>query len=513
MATAKVLGSFNILQGSNPTLYGDGSLNVYSDINLTKAGNKNIKNTDSTGNLNIQSMGGINTSCENGNASFYNTSSNGTVSILSNGVGSSSTTIGSSGTAGVAIVATNASANIGLTSAKDIVSNSVGKFLVNSTDRTTVTSTAGSVEILSTGTAVTGVVLGTNGQNGISLTSTHVLGDISLTSARNANMISNHVTGIASIQAPTLNLGTTTSTSVNIGNASTTTTIPGNLVVQGTSTKIDTVDLLVKDNIIVANSAPSVAGKDSALFFSRFASDVVSDTTFITTALFSNAAAGATSLIITNIANVYTGATVQISEGANTQNVTVTLGVVAAQQTLTISPALVLAYTTAAVVKVYVRTQAAVCYAEAQDEFQLFHTNTLSTASNIALKEFSTLRVGKLIVGDGVAPSSNADVEVTLVANSATPVNIGQTASKGSYQFIVSCATDDRATATFYCSKGSVASTASIFRMTSAASSFGEEVGISWAANGLPQLYHDSIRVSGTLAESVVYKVKLITNV
>ena len=92
------------------------------------------------------------------------------------------------------------------------------------------------------------------------------------------------VTG-ASTFASTVNV-TGASTLVGDVNMSNNCVIAGNLTVQGTTTNIDTQNVLVKDNVMVLNSASAV-GKDAGLMFKRNAEDSTafwwdeSDKTFV----------------------------------------------------------------------------------------------------------------------------------------------------------------------------------------------------------------------------------------
>jgi len=284
--------------------------------------------------------------------------------------------------------------------------------------------------------------------------------------------------------------------------------------VNGTTTTVNTTDLLVQDNIIMSNATPATVGKDGGYMVHRHMSDVVQDAGYTQTTINANVSSG-TTVVINDDTVDYVGSVIQLFEGANTDNFEITATTRATpasgKQTVTVSTTIVHAFTTAScVVKLWTRSKAALFYDEAANEWGLVETNTKHDDANIRVKNYSQLHVGSLIVGNGVVASS-ADVSLNLTANSSTPTSIPQTATKGSYLVIVSCATDDRASATFFISKGQISGTASIFRMTSSASTLGEEVNISWAASSVPSLYHDSIRVSGTLTESITYKVKFIT--
>jgi hypothetical protein len=85
---------------------------------------------------------------------------------------------------------------------------------------------------------------------------------------KTSNVVTISQTGKATnVQGDLAVLGTTNTKSVNVdGNCS----ITGNLTVLGATTTISTENLLVKDNIIVLNSA-SAAGKDAGLLFTRSA--------------------------------------------------------------------------------------------------------------------------------------------------------------------------------------------------------------------------------------------------
>ena len=85
---------------------------------------------------------------------------------------------------------------------------------------------------------------------------------------------------LVKLEAPTVEIGLT-SDNVNISAVGKQTTvqgnctIAGNLSVQGTTTQINTQEILVKDNLMVLNSASQV-GKDAGLLFNRNGTDATS---------------------------------------------------------------------------------------------------------------------------------------------------------------------------------------------------------------------------------------------
>ena len=83
MATAKVLGSFNILSGSDPLKYGYGDLNLNRHLQLTGVGiNHQIDNqNDATGSISVVSGGYLTAESKSGNNSILTNSANATGSI------------------------------------------------------------------------------------------------------------------------------------------------------------------------------------------------------------------------------------------------------------------------------------------------------------------------------------------------------------------------------------------------------------------------------------------------
>jgi hypothetical protein len=79
--------------------------------------------------------------------------------------------------------------------------------------------------------------------------------------------------------------------------------------------------------------------------------------------------------------------------------------------------------------------------------------------------------------------SSSKVVTASLQDDSATPVNIPDTAKRGSYQFIVKSSENDGATAVFHVSSGYDAIDGSVSRLSSSPGINGEEINVIWPAN------------------------------
>jgi len=149
----------------------------------------------------------------------------------------------------------------------NLAGNGGNSSFINNNANLTVCVSQGNLKLCTTGT----------GQNALSILSTGTSGGIFATAAGSINInTSDSTNGI--------NIGTTTTTPVNIGTPSSTTTVYGNLDVRGTTTTIESTTVQITDNIIELNNGPTGTA-DGGVAIKRYQpaintciGDVVADT-------------------------------------------------------------------------------------------------------------------------------------------------------------------------------------------------------------------------------------------
>jgi hypothetical protein len=113
--------------------------------------------------------------------------------------------------------------------------------------------------------------------------------------------------------------------------------------------------------------------------------------------------------------------------------------------------------------------------------------------------------------GGGGGGSGGTDVQVNLPDNAHTRVNIPSTNKQGSYTFIVKSVLANGATGTFNASSSQDTVAGSVVRVTDSKSATNERVQLDFAANQVPQLYHQVLKMGGTGA-LITYNVTFFTN-
>jgi hypothetical protein len=214
-----------------------------------------------------------------------------------------------------------------LSAANTIETSASGSIAKTAASGMTLTATAGTLALAATAGATTetsGTTITKTGGTGMSLTSTAGTLALAATAGATTETSGTTITKTAgtsmSLDAATsASFGGSTATSVIIGNSSNpvningnTTTINGNLVVNGTTTSILSTTLLEADNLLVLNSStggvPVGAGNDGGLLIDRSAADIQANTTNDTPV-----SSGTTVGVTTGLAN-----TTSITLGANT---------------------------------------------------------------------------------------------------------------------------------------------------------------------------------------------------
>jgi hypothetical protein len=293
---------------------------------------------------------------------------------------------------------------------------------------------------------------------------------------------------------------------ITLGDASSNVTIPGNFVVSGTTTQVNTTQTTVSDNTLVLNQAPTVQGKDSGLVLRRHAIDVSTGTEDATLVLSGGIASAAFVFPVISSTAIAANWVLKISEGASSDVVTVTS---IAANNITFTPAITHAFTVAAVIKAYTSQSNTLHYCESADEWRVGYSLDDGTGAQVAVNSYAPLHCKNLIVESGITSASSSTVSVTIADNAtlATGVQIPGLKARGSYQLTIESVTATGACATFFLSKGNAASvTGSVFAMTSSYGAQDESIWVEWPAGAAPTLYHD-VAKTGATGLAVVYRV------
>lgn len=545
---SKVVGDMAVIASSNTALHGAGKLTVRENLELdASAGTPAVKTL--TQPLAVSGATTLSLASAAGNVSVLpvNVGSTGSVVVTAESAGSVGVTGGS---AGVTLTTTN-SGNMSLVSngnlvgtitgtntqtssgaaslisssgAANLTSSAAGATVAGQTGAT-VTSAAGNVTLTST----TGAISGT-AQTGVSLTATTT--DVVLTSTA-ANFTASGATSAtvssaatAAVQAPTVNVGTTDSTALTLGrNATTTTqllgaavtlgdsastvTIPGNFVVSGTTTSVNTTNTTVSDHLFVLNEAPAAAGRDSGLVLKRHATDVVGGTANVTTTVASDVSVSDTVINVTAAGAIAAGWIIRLDDSTNQENFTV---VSVATNAITVSAGSSFAFLAATPTNVtaYAAQANALLYDESADEWVMGYTNGDGTETTLAVTEYASLRCKSVIATEGITSSNSGTLSAVSVADNAGSgggAALSGLKQRGSYQLIVESTAADGAAATFFISKRAAADTAAaIFTASSATANGDEVISVEWPASSTPNIYHSTLR-TGASGASVTYNV------
>jgi hypothetical protein len=497
-------------------------------ISLDAAAASNL--TTSVGNLTLKSNAGR--SIVEGGLAAANA-----VSLTSTNVAGGATI--STGTAGLVGTSTGplSLAHIGASNITVNTTNPADDFTLAVTG-----TTDSSLVLSSTGTSVTDAILMTTSVGGISVSANQEL-----------RLDSADVTDGVKIATQTAGVP------VVIGTASSTTTIPGNLIVSGATTTIDTATLTVEDNILLLNSGP-LGTADGGVAIKRFQSannaaqgDIVADVPKVTG---QTAQAGsATTITLANAASAvdsfYNGWWIRITGGASTGRVRRIKSYVGATRVATI-------YDTAdhtalpeipqegldfspvpdntSVYNLYNTTYIASFWDESADEYVLAYT-TLSPASQgqVIISDYLKLKVGNLavtgtlnvntineftfdsgvtiegvLINNGLINGAAPDIVITVVLPRilTTPVSVPSIGANGSYIVLVSDADAPTtgAHAVFMLAGNNTNQT--VNRLVSTTATGGGRLNMTWGDGASPFLQHSPAYGSGS--GNINYTVKII---
>lgn len=480
--TSKTYGDFAIVASSNSALHGFGKLAVNSDVELNNSSaTQNIKTI--TQPLVISSAQSLTVNNTSGNIGITSAQDFSAASNISG-----STTI-QGGSTGMTVQSVNGG-NVEITSAQQLNQTSGSTTTITSASGTTISATTGPVDATSTAGNLTALAL--VGESRLDAPVVKVADTLATTSAQ----FGNNACPSTSVLGQQIVVGESTST----------TTVPGNLVVSGTTTSVNTVNTTITDNLIVLNEAPSALGKDSGIIMSRFSTDVAVGVADSTDTLSADALAGATTLSLTT-GGVYDGWYVKI--GSEVVRITATSG-----NDVTISPALASGYTSGQALELFDKSNVAFIWDESAAQFRCMFTPNLAQGTNVADPSlYADLHVKKLICEEGVASSGFATAQVSVVDNASTHTQIVGLKTRGSYQLIIESEALDGACLTAFVSKSSASdSDGAIFQMTSTQAVTGQDQAISvkWLAGEAPSVYHSTLKTGGTGA-NILYNIRYMT--
>ena len=479
-------GDFFIQPSTNPSVNGFGNLKVSKDINLVGSSVDVELNAVSQA-LKIKTAKSLSLDTLNGDivATAKKVGDTGSITLGAEKAGLFSAKGGSLGM------------NLSTTDVGDMELNSTGNFSTSVSKESTLTS-AGHTMIRSTGE-----------EENVSIVSDK--NNVNITAKKDMNIHGKEITNVfgAAVNIGTgitnthVSLGRDETTLVDIkgqaptlGSASSVTTVPGSLVVQGNTTSVESNVVKYKDSLLELNALPGALARDSGLVMTRHGADVAVGASDATASLSSDVAAGATVLPFA-VAAGGEGWYVKMTEAPHVETHRIE-SVDGLNYTI---PALANAFTTAATVELYQKAAAAFVFHESSDQFRLMYTEHKAVSGNVAdpaSDKYADLHIKKLIVEESIATASSATSSYDLLDNSDTPVSIAGLKHRGSYQVTIESPIEGGATGTFYVSKASSAHTdGSVFCMSSAAALTSEEVSVSWPANSPPAIYHSANKLGG----------------
>lgn len=280
--------------GLNTTTTGGISLNSNTTSNFTLTGTDNLTFRNTAGKLFIQSgeanADAIRIIAENGS---------GGIDIDSGTSGINATSAGT-----VSINGNSASSNFTVNTSSN--SQNLTVALTGTTDSSLILS--------STGTNANTAIQMTASAGGITATATGRI-NITTTDTTNGVIIATQTAGVP----------------VRIGTSTSTTTIAGNLVVQGVSTSVNSTILDIGDNVIELNSSAGELGLDSGLLIRRYqvpndtgAGDIVSGISVVSSTFQTGSATPGTLVLnsgASGVSNFYNGWWILITTGAGQNQV------------------------------------------------------------------------------------------------------------------------------------------------------------------------------------------------
>lgn len=423
---------------------------------------------------------------------------------------------------GVVNVTGNQGANITATNNNVVVtaSGAGGDISLTANDTATMTATNGLASVIGTGATINS----TNAQ--LSLISG--TGNIVATGTNLDVDMTGPIT-IDTTNAGGVAIGVVNNVPISIGNAASTTTVNGNLIVNGTATTVNSTTYLNSDNLIVLHSGATTATADGGILVQRFQADndtatgvVVADTadqtsaqhatdTFVvsstgTTVVFNNNGATAPSAVD----DFYNGWWIEITGGTGANQVRQITDYVGATRTATVSSAWTTNPTNggSSTYELYAGTYQAMFYDESADEWAIARVPLDPGLGEIDPVNYSNLHVNNLTVNGNLSFTGFQTETVTLTAN-GTYVAIPNTGTRGAYFATVTGTGDDNNCSLFSFVKAQISSSGSANRIDRSQPSGNTRVNARWlAAANSPELAHGNASAGDLVGQ--VYTVVLI---
>jgi len=282
-------------------------------------------------------------------------------------------------------------------------------------------------------------------------------------------------------------------------------TVSGDLTVNGTLTSLNTTDTTITDGIVAVNFEPASDGRDGGLWVGRTQADVILDTPAVS----DTAQAGSTSSTIvlagtsSAVDDFYNGWIIEITGGTGAGQVRAITDYDGGTVTATISPNWTTTPDGTSTYDIFNTPTPALFWDESNDEFAVAYTADPHTANPLTITEYANLHVNDLIIDGDITGFVEI---VTLIENSATPVNIENTSTRGAFFINVESVVNDGAAATFAASSRETAVAGSTVRLTNspAAAPSSVQIDITYLANNKVQLYHS---VTGPTGAAIQYRV------
>jgi len=289
-------GSFRIVSAKNASKHGSGTAQIQNSIDLFGSDNQFVKSSNVSADLSVQSAKSLNLSSV---ATSHLTGQN--VNLTSTSDSTLKCTTGAmivEATAGDCTVKASSASTLYLAgkikdeSFTSTLCKSVADYTIKSSGANA-TLQADNLEARVFGHSLAHIrgnqatkLESTNGKvdivgkTDIDIKAVNILNEATTKATVSAPEVDINSANIVKVEGPTVQIGLT-SDNVNIsllgkqttinGNC----TIAGNLEIKGTTTSVNTTEILVKDNLMVLNSASQV-GKDAGLLFNRNGADATS---------------------------------------------------------------------------------------------------------------------------------------------------------------------------------------------------------------------------------------------
>jgi hypothetical protein len=281
--------------------------------------------------------------------------------------------------------------------------------------------------------------------------------------------------------------------------------VAGNLTVSGTLTSLDTTDTTMTDGIVAVNFEPMTDGRDGGLWVGRTQADIILDAPAVS----GTAQVGSTaSTIILEVGSsalddFYNGWLIRITGGTGAGQTRTVTDYVGGTLTATITPDWVTIPDATSTYDLFNTVTPAPIWDESNREFAMAYTADPHTANPLNITRYADLHVNNLTLDGDITGLVEI---VTLIENSATPVNIENTDTRGAYFITVESVVNNGAAATFSASSNETAVAGNTVRITNspAAAPSSVQIDIVYLANNKVQLYHS---VTGPTGAAIEYRV------